>query len=81
MPLYFSSDGLGSKVSTCDGPPFMNRKMTRLAFAANIGALGASWIVGGPGGGGEEAFAGEHRRQTQGAETAADLAQRLPAVH
>src|SRR5258707_10133414 len=32
-PLYFVRDGLGSKVSTCDGPPFRNRKMTCLAFA------------------------------------------------
>src|SRR5947209_20253436 len=32
-PLYFARDGFGSKVSTCDGPPFRNRKMTCLAFA------------------------------------------------
>ena len=25
LPWYFASIGLGSKVSTCDGPPFMNR--------------------------------------------------------
>ena len=24
-PLYFVSIGFGSKVSTCDGPPFRNR--------------------------------------------------------
>ena len=40
-PLYLSRAGLGSKVSTCDGPPFMNRKMTRLARALNIGGFGA----------------------------------------
>ncbi len=25
LPWYLSSIGFGSKVSTCDGPPFMNR--------------------------------------------------------
>ncbi len=33
-PWYFSSIGFGSKQSTCDAPPFMKRKMTRLARAA-----------------------------------------------
>ena len=38
-----SRAGLGSKVSTCDGPPFMNRKMTRLARAREVrAACGAS---------------------------------------
>ena len=32
-PWYLSSAGLGSKLSTCDSPPFMNRKMTCLALA------------------------------------------------
>ena len=32
-PWYLSSIGLGSKLSTCDSPPFMNRKMTCFAFA------------------------------------------------
>ena len=32
-PWYFSSIGLGSKLSTCDSPPFMNRKMTGFARA------------------------------------------------
>ena len=32
-PAYRSRAGLGSNVSTCDGPPFMNKKMTRLARA------------------------------------------------
>ena len=41
-PAYRSSAGLGSNVSTCDGPPFMNRKMTRLARAGKCDALGAS---------------------------------------
>ena len=42
LPLYLSSIGLGSKVSTCDGPPFRNRKMTCFALAGKWGALGAS---------------------------------------
>ena len=41
-PLYFASIGLGSNVSTCDGPPFKNRKITCLAFGVKCGALGAS---------------------------------------
>ena len=32
-PAYFCNAGLGSKVSTCDGPPSMNRKITLFAFA------------------------------------------------
>ncbi len=32
-PWYLSSIGFGSKLSTCESPPFMNRKMTRLARA------------------------------------------------
>ena len=32
-PWYFASIGFGSKLSTCDRPPFMNRKMTCFAFA------------------------------------------------
>src|SRR6266700_635612 len=37
LPLYLSSIGLGSKVSTCDGPPFRKRKMTCLARAGKCG--------------------------------------------
>src|SRR6266436_1977006 len=40
LPWYFSRSGFGSKVSTCDGPPSMNRKMTLVALAANWGFLG-----------------------------------------
>ncbi len=32
-PWYLSSIGFGSKLSTCDRPPFMKRKITRLARA------------------------------------------------
>src|SRR5262245_29318495 len=41
LPSSLASSGLRSKVSTCDGPPYMNRKMTALALAGNIGFLGA----------------------------------------
>src|SRR5262249_547282 len=41
-PSCFVSSSLGSKVSTCDGPPFMNRKIRRFAFAGKCGAFGAS---------------------------------------
>ena len=37
-PWYLVSIGLGSKVSTWQGPPFRNRKMTRLALGAKCGA-------------------------------------------
>src|SRR5688572_3742094 len=37
---YFASDGLGSKVSTCDGPPPAKMWMTRLALAGKWGFLG-----------------------------------------
>ena len=33
-------------MSTCDGPPFMNRKMTRLALAGKCGGLGAIGSAG-----------------------------------
>ena len=42
LPSSRSSSGLGSNVSTCDGPPFMNRKMTRLARGGKCGGCGAS---------------------------------------
>src|ERR1700688_2437136 len=38
LPVSLTNRGLGSSRSTCEGPPDMNRKMTRLAFAGNIGA-------------------------------------------
>ena len=37
LPSSRSSSGLGSKVSMCDGPPFMKRKITRLARGARCG--------------------------------------------
>src|SRR5580693_1808549 len=40
-PLYFCSIGLGSNVSTWEGPPLRNRKMTCLAVPLKCGALGA----------------------------------------
>src|SRR5579883_265345 len=41
LPWYFASIGLGSKVSTCDGPPFMNRWTTCLALPGKCGDFGA----------------------------------------
>jgi hypothetical protein len=37
-PVRFVSSGLGSNVSICDGPPRMQRKMTRFAFAGKCEA-------------------------------------------
>ena len=42
LPAYLARAGLGSNVSTCDGPPAMNRWMTCLALPGNCGARGAS---------------------------------------
>ena len=36
-PSCSASAGLGSNVSTCDGAPFMNRNITRLALGAKCG--------------------------------------------
>src|SRR5262249_43588308 len=44
-PSSLASIGLGSNVSTCDGPPFMNRKMSRLARGAKCGARGARGLL------------------------------------
>src|SRR4051812_22301044 len=41
LPLSFAKRGFGSKRSTCDGPPDMNRKMIRFAFAGYCGGLTA----------------------------------------
>ena len=46
LPWYLSSSGLGSNVSTCDGPPFMNRWTTCLALAGKCGGRGASGLSG-----------------------------------
>src|SRR5262245_6698044 len=47
-PSSRSSRGLGSNVSTCDGPPSMNRKMTLRAFAGKCGVFGASGFTSAP---------------------------------
>src|SRR5438128_7318694 len=41
MPLNLVNAGLGSKVSTWLGPPFMKRKTQCLALAGKCGGLGA----------------------------------------
>src|SRR6266446_8556495 len=45
LPAYFSSDGFGSKLSTCEGPPLRKKWTTRLAFPGNGGALGESGFI------------------------------------
>ena len=47
LPWSRVSSGLGSNVSRCEGPPFINRKMTRLARAAKCGCRGARGLAGG----------------------------------
>src|SRR5258706_12833580 len=38
-PLYFTSEDFGSNVSTCEGPPDINKKITRFALAGKSGSL------------------------------------------
>src|SRR4030095_322538 len=42
LPFISASFGFGSKRSTCDGPPAMNRQIARVARAGNIGARTSS---------------------------------------
>src|SRR5918995_1617294 len=46
LPAYFCKSGLGSKVSTWDGPPLANRGITRFALAGKCGLRGASGLAG-----------------------------------
>src|SRR5215469_765659 len=41
-PWYFESDGLGSNMSSCDGPPTMNSTMLCFAFGGKLGNFGAA---------------------------------------
>src|SRR5438067_11326864 len=43
-PLRLVSSGLGSKRSTCDGPPYMNRQMQARALAGKCGFFGANTL-------------------------------------
>src|SRR5580658_10269098 len=47
-PLSLASRGFGSKVSTCEGPPDMNKKMMRLALAGNCGGLTSKGLADAP---------------------------------
>src|SRR6266446_8642287 len=42
LPEYFSSNGFGSKLSTCDGPPFRKKWTTRFALPGKGGFLDES---------------------------------------
>ena len=80
-PWYLSSIGFGSKLSTCDTPPFMNRKMTRLACAGwcsppDSGGRLCVWASSAA-----ERDARDEARERHHAEAAADAAERLAARH
>src|SRR5436189_6084048 len=45
LPAYLLRAGFGSNVSTCEGPPFMNRWMTRLALAGKGEGFTASGLM------------------------------------
>ena len=55
LPAYLSSIGLGSNVSTCDGPPFMKRWMTPLGLGGEVRGMRRAadrltrrWLFGAP---------------------------------
>ena len=84
-----ASIGLGSKVSTCDGPPFMNRWTTCLALPGKCGGFGASgpsdalrWRRGRAGGGdpARRTVIGQDARQADQPEPHAAPAEQLAAV-
>ena len=70
------SRGLGSNVSTCDGPPGMKRKITRRARAGKCGARGARGSAARP----RPRLVGQERRQGQRAEAGARPPQHLAAA-
>jgi hypothetical protein len=41
LPAYLASEGFGSNVSTCDGPPLQKMWMTCFALAGKCGCFGA----------------------------------------
>src|SRR5258705_10358293 len=45
LPAYLSRDGLGSKLSTWEGPPLRKKCTTRLALAGKGGSFGASGLT------------------------------------
>ena len=77
-----ASRGLGSNVSTCDGPPDMNKKITRFAFAGNCGGRAAIGFEGGRGAEGNRVgpgLVGEQASQAEHAEAVSELPQHLPS--
>src|SRR5688572_30830336 len=44
-PLYFANAGFGSNVSTCEGPPDINKKITRFAFAGKCGSFTVNGLL------------------------------------
>jgi len=47
LAVVFVQHRFGSKVSTCDTPPFMNRKITRFAFGLKSSCLMTPFQFGG----------------------------------
>src|SRR5258705_9339306 len=45
LPVYFSREGFGSKLSTWEGPPLRKKWTTRLALPGKGGALGDSGLT------------------------------------
>src|SRR6476620_10301926 len=48
LPAYFSKAGLGSNVSTCDGPPLRKKCTTRFARPGKCGAFEANGWAAAP---------------------------------
>ena len=77
---YFASSGLGSKVSTCDGPPFMNRWMTRLALRGEVRRPRGQRVDRiGERGGGQQAGVAQQAAEAERAEADAAAGQEVAA--
>ena len=76
-PWYLSSIGLGSKLSTCDSPPFMNRKIDVLGARGMMQPAGSACRLLIEAGGGQR-FADQAGKR-QHAEAVAHAAQRFAA--
>ena len=81
LPAYLASSGLGSNVSTCDGPPFMNRWMTRFALPGNCEFFGASgdWKAAPTGSVAEAVSPAQQTGESHGSHAHAPSAENLPA--
>ena len=78
LPAYLVSSGLGSNVSMCETPPFMNSQMTLLALGGAVRlAVGRRESRRRRG----EAIALQHGAERQAGEAHAEVGKEGPPVH